>query len=301
MDYEIFLTSRMREEYVHGNRTNPTEEGFVHSAKVVVAAAIIMVSVFAFFVPAGSGVIKPIALGLAVGVAIDAFLVRMTLGPAVMKMLRSGAWWLPAWLDRRLPPLDAEGEAITHQLSLAEWPHPDADHAVYGEGLAAATERTTLFSDVDLALPRGGTLVLEGGAASRRALTLALTGRLALTSGELKVLGLVLPQQAGSLRRHALWLDGSDPDAARILARASAHDDVTLVAVDDADRLPADARGALAELTSHEGMSLVLAASDADVLADLVPAQRVRADLAAPAVPADAAELTDPALTGGTR
>ena len=120
-------------------------------------------------------------------------------------------------------------------------------------------------------------------------------------TGELKVLGLVLPQQAGSLRRHALWLDGSDPDAARILARASAHDDVTLVAVDDADRLPADARGALAELTSHEGMSLVLAASDADVLADLVPAQRVRADLAAPAVPADAAELTDPALTGGTR
>ena len=175
MDYEIFLTSRMREEYVHGNRTNPTEEGFVHSAKVVVAAAIIMVSVFAFFVPAGSGVIKPIALGLAVGVAIDAFLVRMTLGPAVMKMLRSGAWWLPAWLDRRLPEMDAEGEAIVHQLSLADWPHPGAKHAIYGQGLGAATPDTELFEGVDVDVARGRTLVLDGPPASRRALTLALS------------------------------------------------------------------------------------------------------------------------------
>ena len=300
MDYEIFLTSRMREEFVHGNRTTATEEGFVHSAKVVVAAAIIMVSVFAFFVPAGTGVIKPIALGLAVGVAIDAFLVRMTLGPAVMKLLRSGAWWLPRWLDRRLPELDAEGEAITHQLSLADWPHPGADHAVFGQGLAAATERTTVFDGVDLELPRGGTLVLDGPAPARRALTLALTGRLGLTGGELKVLGLVLPQQAGTLRRRALWLDGGDPDAARILTRAAGHDEIELVAIDDADRLPADARGALADLTAHEGISLVLAASDADVLSDLVPAQRVRADLDPPSAPADAAAL-DPALAGGTR
>ncbi|MDO5533474.1 MAG: MMPL family transporter [Propionibacteriaceae bacterium] len=303
MDYEIFLTSRMREEYVHGNRTNPTEEGFVHSAKVVVAAAVIMVSVFAFFVPAGTGVIKPIALGLAVGVAIDAFLVRMTLGPAVMKLLRSGAWWLPRWLDRRLPELDAEGEAITHQLSLADWPHPDADHAVHGEGLAAATASTTLFEGIDLSVPRGGTLVLEGGAASRRALTLALTGRLALTAGELKVLGLVLPQQAGTLRRQALWLDGGDPDATRVLARAAASDSgPALIAIDDADRLPAQARGALSDLTAHEGTSLVLAASDADAVADLVGTHRVRADLAAPVVPPDATALTaDPALAGGTR
>ena len=308
MDYEVFLTSRMREEYVHGNRTNPTEEGFVHSAKVVVAAALIMVSVFAFFVPEGTGVIKPIAFGLAIGVAIDAFLVRMTLGPAVMKLLGHKAWWLPRWLARRLPHMDAEGEAITHQLSLADWPHPGADHAIYGEGLGASTEAATLFSGVDVDLPRGGTLVLDGPAPSRRALTLALAGRLALTEGELKVLGLVLPQQTGPLRRRALWLKGSDPDAERTLTRAAHQDHVDLVVVDDADRLPAAARGALERLTAHEGVSLVLAASDADVLADLVPAQRVRAELAAPALdplpdaPAEGGARTlDPALAGGTR
>lgn len=283
MDYEIFLTSRMREEYVHGNRTNPTEEGFVHSAKVVVAAALIMVSVFAFFVPAGSGVIKPIAFGLAVGVAVDAFLVRMTLGPAVMKLLRIKAWWLPAWLDRRLPTMDAEGEAITHQLALADWPHPGADHAIYGEGLGAATPTTTLFGGVDLAVAPGRTLVLDGPAPSRRALTLALTGRLALTSGELKVLGLVLPQQAGELRRRSVWLDGTDPDAARLLEKASTGSaTVKLVAIDDADRLSAPARAVVARLASDPELTLVLAGSDADALAALDPDR-------------------SPALVGGTR
>lgn len=271
MDYEIFLTSRMREEYVHGNRTNPTEEGFVHSAKVVVAAAIIMVSVFAFFVPAGTGVIKPIALGLAVGVAIDAFLVRMTLGPAVMKLLRSKAWWLPRWLDKRLPAMDAEGEAITHQLSLADWPHPDATQAIYGEGLGAATDGAFLFGGIDLDVARGRTLVLDGPAASRRALTLALTGRLALTSGELKVLGLVLPQQARDLRRQALWLDGTDPDAVALLSRAADSERIHLVAVDDADRLPVPAREQVARLASDPELTLVLAGADADALAALDP------------------------------
>ena len=290
MDYEIFLTSRMREEYVHGNRTNPTEEGFVHSAKVVVAAALIMVSVFAFFVPEGSGVIKPIAFGLAVGVAIDAFLVRMTLGPAVMKLLRGRAWWLPAWLERRLPHMDAEGEAITHQLSLADWPHEGADHAIYGEGLAASHGDTFLFGGIDLDVAPGRTLVLDGPAASRRALTLALTGRLVLTSGELKVLGLVLPQQARDLRRRAVWLDGTDPDAVRVLERASTSsanrtgsaNRVQLVAIDDADRLPAPARELVARLASDPELTLVLAGADADALAALDPDRT-------------------PALVGGTR
>jgi len=274
MDYEVFLTSRMREEFVHGNRTNPTEEGFVHSAKVVVAAALIMVSVFAFFVPAGTGVIKPIAFGLAIGVAIDAFLVRMTLGPAVMKLLRGRAWWLPAWLDKRLPSMDAEGEAITHQLSLADWPYAGADHAIYGEGLGAQTDGSFLFGGIDLDVAPGRTLVLDGPPASRRALTLALTGRLALTSGELKVLGLVLPQQARDLRRRAVWVDATDPDAVRVLERVEARAEdsgIALVAIDDADRLSGPGRTAVARLAAHPDLTLVLAGADADALSALDP------------------------------
>ncbi|MFP5415312.1 MAG: MMPL family transporter, partial [Actinomycetes bacterium] len=278
MDYEVFLTSRMREEFVHGNHTNPTEEGFVHSAKVVVAAAVIMIAVFAFFIPEGVGVIKPIAFGLAAGVAVDAFLVRMTLGPAVMKLLHGRAWWLPRWLARRMPHMDAEGEALTHQLALTDWPHPGADQRIYGEGLAAATDDITLFDGLALDLPPGRTLVLQGPGASRRALTLALTGRLALTSGELKVLGLVLPQQAGELRRRATFVDGAAPDAVATLAGPAGE----LVAVDDADRLPAEARRHLSRLASDPDVTLVLAGSDADALGRLVP-DETRADLDRPA------------------
>ena len=252
MDYEVFLTSRMREEYVHGNRINPTETGFVHSAKVVVAAAIIMIAVFAFFIPQGSGTIKPIAFGLAIGVGIDAFLVRMTLGPAVMKLLRGRAWWLPAWLARRMPVLDAEGEAITHQLALADWPYPGADQAVYGEGLTASDGATELFSGIDLDVPRGGHIEVDGPPAARRALLLALTGRLALTGGDLKVLGLVLPQQAGEVRRRATFVDATDADAAAQLA-----DPGELVVIDDADRLDAAGRDALARLNRRPEITVV--------------------------------------------
>ena len=253
MDYEVFLTSRMREEYVHGNHTNPTEAGFLHSAKVVVAAAVIMIAVFAFFIPSGSTTIKPIAFGLAVGVGIDAFLVRMTLGPAVMKLLHGRAWWLPTWLARRMPVLDAEGEAITHQLSLADWPHPGADHAVYGEGLGASDGDTVLFEDVDLDIPRGGNVEVDGAPGARRALLLALTGRLALTSGDLKVLGMVLPQQAGQVRREALFIDGTDPDADAALTGPAA----ALVVVDDADRLDGPGREALARLIADPAVTVV--------------------------------------------
>ena len=88
------------------------------------AAAVIMFAVFAAFVPEGEGAIKPIALGLAVGVFVDAFVVRMTLVPAVFPAGRA-AWWLPKWLDRRLPSFDVEGEGLAHQVSLADWPAPN--------------------------------------------------------------------------------------------------------------------------------------------------------------------------------
>ncbi|MBR7503277.1 MMPL family transporter, partial [Mycobacterium tuberculosis] len=83
--------------------------GFMSSARVVSAAAVIMFSVFAAFVPAGEPIIKSIALALAAGIFVDAFLVRMSLVPAIMQLLGDKAWWLPTWLDRILPRLDVEG------------------------------------------------------------------------------------------------------------------------------------------------------------------------------------------------
>jgi RND superfamily putative drug exporter len=113
MDYEVFLVSRMREEYAHG--AAPREAvvtGARHAARVVVAAALIMFSVFASFVTIDDVVVKAIAFGLAVGILVDAFLVRMTLVPAVLALLGRSAWWLPRWLDRVLPDLDVEGARL---------------------------------------------------------------------------------------------------------------------------------------------------------------------------------------------
>jgi RND superfamily putative drug exporter len=122
MDYEVFLVSRMREEYVHG--ATPREAvvtGARHAARVVVAAALIMFSVFASFVTIEDVIVKAIAFGLAVGILVDAFLVRMTLVPAVLALLGRSAWWLPRWLDRLLPDLDIEGRR------LAATPPPEAE------------------------------------------------------------------------------------------------------------------------------------------------------------------------------
>lgn len=116
MDYEVFLVSRMREEYVHGKSAlEAVRSGFVASGPVVVAAALIMFAVFAFFVPEGMGPIKQIAFALAVGVAVDAFLIRMTFVPAALALLGDRAWWLPGWLDRLLPTFDVEGETLTRE------------------------------------------------------------------------------------------------------------------------------------------------------------------------------------------
>ncbi|KOV58165.1 MMPL family transporter [Streptomyces sp. MMG1121] len=113
MDYEVFMVSRMREAHVHG--AAPREAvlaGSRHASRVVTAAALIMFAVFASFVPGGSTMLKPIAFALAVGVFIDAFLVRMTLVPAVLALVGRAGWWLPKWLDRLLPDLDIEGERL---------------------------------------------------------------------------------------------------------------------------------------------------------------------------------------------
>ncbi|WP_250008303.1 MMPL family transporter [Actinoplanes sp. M2I2] len=121
MDYEVFLVSRMREAHAHGR---PAHEaivtGFGQSSKVVVAAAVIMIAVFGGFAAADEPLIKMVGLGLACAVFFDAFVVRLTLVPAVLQLLGERAWWLPRWLDRMLPHVDVEGSSL-------EGPQPEPE------------------------------------------------------------------------------------------------------------------------------------------------------------------------------
>ncbi|MEV0528348.1 MMPL family transporter [Streptomyces sp. NPDC050439] len=113
MDYEVFLVTRMREAYVHGERPGQAiVTGFRHGARVVSAAAVIMIAVFAGFIGSSEQMVKMIGFGLAIAVFFDAFIVRMALVPAVLALLGKKAWWLPRWLDRALPNVDVEGEAL---------------------------------------------------------------------------------------------------------------------------------------------------------------------------------------------
>ena len=113
MDYQVFLVTRMREAYVHGaSAREAVVDGFRHSARVVTAAATIMISVFAAFMLQNNALIQSIGFALAAAVFFDAFVVRMVLIPSVMYLLGDRAWWLPAWLDRLLPRVDVEGEGL---------------------------------------------------------------------------------------------------------------------------------------------------------------------------------------------
>ncbi|MFJ8465616.1 MMPL family transporter [Streptomyces swartbergensis] len=113
MDYEVFLVTRMREAYVHGEKAGQAVvTGFRHGARVVTAAAVIMMAVFAGFIGSSESMVKMIGFGLAIAVFFDAFVVRMAIVPAVLALLGRKAWWLPGWLDRALPNVDVEGEAL---------------------------------------------------------------------------------------------------------------------------------------------------------------------------------------------
>ncbi|TDD81786.1 MMPL family transporter [Actinomadura darangshiensis] len=130
MDYQVFLVTRMREEHVHG--AAPAEAvvtGFRHGARVVTAAAVIMIAVFAGFVASGESMIKMMGFALAAGVAFDAFVVRMTIVPAVMALSGRAAWWLPGWLARAVPNVDVEGERLRHLLDDAGRPAPGREPA----------------------------------------------------------------------------------------------------------------------------------------------------------------------------
>lgn len=113
MDYEVFLVTRMREGYMNGKTAgNATSNGFKHGARVVTAAALIMISVFAAFTMQDLVFIKTMGFALAAAIVLDAFVVRMMIIPATMFLLDKHAWWMPKWLDRILPKVDIEGEAL---------------------------------------------------------------------------------------------------------------------------------------------------------------------------------------------
>ncbi|MQM24157.1 MMPL family transporter [Glycomyces albidus] len=118
MDYQIFLVTRVREAYVHGADPKAAiVEGYGHSSRVVVAAALIMISVFAAFIFSAESFIAAMGFALAAAVVFDAFVVRMAIIPAVMALIGRGAWWIPKWLDRILPNVDVEGERLQQHLA----------------------------------------------------------------------------------------------------------------------------------------------------------------------------------------
>jgi RND superfamily putative drug exporter len=116
MDYQLFLVSGMREAFTHGKKPKDAINYGIHQSRgVVVAAALIMVTVFGGFAFSHLATIRPIGFGLAIGVLIDAFLVRLILVPAAMTILDKSAWWIPKWLDRILPDVDVEGTKIENK------------------------------------------------------------------------------------------------------------------------------------------------------------------------------------------
>lgn len=264
MDYQVFLVSRMREDFVHDPDGRSTDRatrraaalravrsGFTGSAKVVTAAGLIMFAVFVAFVPEGDSSLKPIALGLAAGIAIDAFLVRMTLIPALMAILGERAWEIPAWLERILPSVDIEGEAVERERQLAEWP---------GDGSVVAADDLVLvdagIAGFQLRIAPGAAAVLTGSSAGAlRALALAIAGRVTPDDGRLRVAGHLLPGRAAWVRSHVGAVMAADAanlsdDLAEALRGRPA-----LVVIDGVDRLSRPARDQLAARLRDAGSS----------------------------------------------
>jgi len=207
MDYEMFLVAGMREEFVHGgDPRRAVERGFANGARVVTAAALIMVFVFLSFFPEGSGAIKPIALGLGLGIAIDAFLVRMTLVPAVMTLLGRAAWWMPKWLARLLPNVDVEGDELRRHREALEWAGEQKGMAITVEGVSVG-DGVHRVGPIDATIPTGALVIATGAPAQRRQLAAVLSGRLDLQSGRAQVAGSPLPSEMSRVRRSVALID----------------------------------------------------------------------------------------------
>lgn len=211
MDYQVFLVSRMREEWI---RTHDAQKsvraGFVGSARVVVAAAAIMTGVFAAFIPDGMVYIKPIAVGLTVGIAADAFLVRMTFIPAIMALLGKWAWWLPAWLDRLLPVVDIEGEGLERSLEHAEWVAGHGESMVRIDGLTV-DDGAPIIDGLTLALFPGQLgVVRSDDVVARAALAAVIGARLRPSEGKVIVGTHALPDGTALVQGMTAVIDQYD-------------------------------------------------------------------------------------------
>ena len=219
MDYEVFLVSRMREEFVHtGDAKHSIERGFTANAPVVTAAALIMVSVFAGFVTSGWFMLQPIAVALAVGVLVDAFVVRMTFVPAVLALLGRHAWWLPRWLDRLLPTVDVEGEGLAGVLEHRRWTEEHGVHSLRLEQTVAPLlgEKGTL-GPLTGAITPGTLLVVRAPDDAARATFLGLVaGRVSPASGILAVHDRLSPDDLGAVQARAHWIPADAPVARRL-------------------------------------------------------------------------------------
>ena len=133
MDYQVFLVTRMREEHVHGlESVRAVIKGFSHGAPVVTSAAIIMMGVFGGFILGSDALIKSIGFAFAIAVFFDAFVVRMTIMPAVLVLLRERAWWLPAGSIEccrmsmsRAPGWSIESPPAMRSWTVRSWRQPD--------------------------------------------------------------------------------------------------------------------------------------------------------------------------------
>lgn len=314
MDYQVFLVSRMREDFVHdpdgrspdratrrAAALRAVRSGFTGSAKVVTAAGLIMFAVFVAFVPEGDSSLKPIALGLAAGIAIDAFLVRMTLIPALMAILGERAWEIPAWLERVLPSVDIEGEAVERERHLAGWPGDDS--------IVAADDLTMTDAGIDglhLRLAPGASAVLTGSSAGAlRALALTIAGRATADDGRLRVAGHLLPGRSAWVRAHVGAVMAADAASLSADLAEALRGRPALVVIDGADRLSRPERDQLAARLrdSRSTTAMLLTALDPqaalEILADAGRSSADTIDIDAPAAQSQP-EPSVPRIVDGT-
>lgn len=213
MDYEVFLVSGMRERHVHtGDWQYAIEEGYSSSARVVTSAALIMFFVFFAFVPEGSNTLKPIALGLAVGIALDAFVVRMTLVPALMALFKQRAWSFPKFLERAIPHADVEGEQLGEHIRSSAWAREFSSSVVHAQYLVVG-EGDRYSEPLALEWQPGSRLDVVAEPYLARVLAATLAGALPAISGSLHVAGHPLPSESRGARASvSLWVP-QDVDA----------------------------------------------------------------------------------------
>lgn len=257
MDYEVFLVSGMRESFVHEGEAKPAvRHGFAHGARVVTAAALIMTFVFVAFIPDGSATIKPIALALASGIVLDAFVVRMTLVPSVMLLVGRVAWYLPRWLDRLLPNVDLEGSSLVLHRAEEAWAEGERDAVITAD---AASLAPPYDAPISLRLLPGQVTRIEVPDDARGPVIGMLTGRVAPASGHLQLGGHAMPGLARYAKRTAAPVIVGGGEAAVLAGIRSAAGSVGVVVVDAAalgDEAEARLAASVATLRGRDGLPL---------------------------------------------